>query len=163
MKLALVLILILASLACAQNPAAKKGPPPKMKTMTATGTFDVKLAPQETTAKDPALGRMSIDKQFHGDLEATSQGEMLTAGTGAKGSSGAYVAIEKVTGKVRGRAGTFMLYHVGIMEHGAPSLSVSVVPDSGAGELVGITGKVNIIIDGKKHSYEFEYTLPPKS
>ena len=129
--------------------------------MSARGTFDVKIAPLETAHKDePALSRLSIDKQFHGDLEAVSLGEMLATGSGGTGSSGAYVAIEKVTGKLHGRAGTFILQHVGVMERGAAWMSVNVVPDSGTGALEGIAGKLNIIIEGKKHSYEFVYSLP---
>ena len=102
---------------------------------------------------------MSIDKQFHGDLEGTSQGQMLAAGTSVKGSAG-YVAIEKVTGTLRGRSGSFVLQHSGTMTRGAPQLLITVVPDSGTDQLAGLTGKMNIIIaaDGK-HSYEFEYTI----
>jgi hypothetical protein len=126
----------------------------------ASGTFDVKLIPQAMEEKTEAapLGRMSIDKQFHGDLEATSKGEMLTAGTLVKGSAG-YVAIERVSGKLNGRSGTFVLQHNGVMTRGAPQLSITVVPDSGTGELSGLAGKMAInIVDGK-HFYEFEYTL----
>ena len=123
----------------------------------AVGTFEVKLTPQSTDA--PGLGRMSIDKQFHGDLEAVSKGEMLSAMTEVKNSAG-YVAIERVTGKLGGRQGAFVLQHSGAMNRGAASLSVTVVPDSGTGQLAGLTGKMAIIIEGGKHSYEFEYTLP---
>jgi hypothetical protein len=123
----------------------------------ASGTFEVKLKPQATD--DATLGRMSIDKQFHGDLEATSKGEMLSAGTSVKGSAG-YVAIERVSGTLRGRSGSFVLQHSGTMTRGVPQLSVTVVPDSGAGELAGLTGKMAInIVDGK-HFYDFEFTLP---
>jgi hypothetical protein len=127
----------------------------------AKGTFDVKLTPQvaESNAADALLSRMTIDKQFHGDLEATSQGQMLAAGTAVKGSAG-YVAIEKVTGTLRGRSGSFVLQHTGTMDRGAPTLSVTVVPDSGTGEFVGLIGKMNIVIAEGKHSYEFEYALP---
>jgi hypothetical protein len=123
----------------------------------ATGTFEVKLAPQPTDA--PGLGRLSIDKQFHGDLEGTSKGEMLSAMTETKGSAG-YVAMEKVTGALHGRTGTFVLQHSGTMNRGVASLSVTVVPDSGTDKLVGLTGKMAIKVEGGKHSYEFEYTLP---
>jgi hypothetical protein len=78
-----------------------------------------------------------------------------------KGSAG-YVAIEKVTGKLHGRAGTFVLQHTGTMNRGAQKLSITVVPDSGTGELVGLSGKMNIIIAGGKHSYEFDYSLADK-
>ena len=126
----------------------------------ASGPFEVKLSPLATN--DPAdgglLGRMAIDKQFHGDLEATSKGEMLTAGTGIKGSAG-YVAIEQVTGTLHGRSGTFVLQHNGTMTRGVPQLAIAVVPDSGTGELVGLGGKMAIVIADGKHSYEFEYTL----
>ena len=123
----------------------------------ATGTFEVKLTPQATD--DPALGRLTIDKQFHGDLEGTSKGQMLTAMTDIKGSAG-YVAIERVTGTLSGRAGTFALQHTGTMTRGAQQLSVTVVPDSGTGALAGLVGKMSIQIEGGKHSYEFEYSLP---
>jgi hypothetical protein len=102
---------------------------------------------------------MSIDKQFHGDLEGTSKGEMLAARGGVEGSAG-YVALEQVTGSLHGRTGTFYLQHSGTMDRGAPTLAVTVVPDSGTGELTGLTGKMNIIIEGGAHRYEFDYTLP---
>lgn len=126
----------------------------------ATGTFQVKLTPipLDDKAADPTLGRMSIDKQFHGDLEATSKGEMLSAGTSVKGSAG-YVAIERVTGTLAGRSGAFALQHTGIMTRGAPQLTITVVPDSGTGELAGLAGKMSIQIADGKHSYDFEYTL----
>jgi hypothetical protein len=123
----------------------------------ASGTFEVKLAPLATDAPD--LGRMSIDKQFHGDLEATSKGEMLTAMTGVQGSAG-YVAVEKVTGSLKGRTGTFVLQHTGLMNRGTPQLTITVVPDSGTGQLEGLTGTMAIQIEGGKHSYTFDYTLP---
>jgi hypothetical protein len=129
-------------------------------TTLASGTFEVKLTPLATADKteDAPLGRMSIDKQFHGDLEATSKGEMLTAGTAVKGSAG-YVAIERVSGTLQGRSGTFVLQHSGTMTRGAPQLTVTVVPDSGTGQLVGLAGKLTIKIADGKHSYDFEYTL----
>lgn len=130
----------------------------------ATGTFEVKLAPQSLadTAADKSLARLSIDKQFHGELEAVSKGEMLSAGTEVKGSAG-YVAIERITGKLAGLAGTFVLQHTGTMNRGVPTLSVTVVPDSGTGELTGLSGKMSINIAAGKHSYEFEYTVAPKA
>ena len=129
-------------------------------TMHAAGPFDVKITPQHDNSSDPLLNRMTLDKQYHGDLEATGQGQMLTAGTEVKGS-GAYVAIEKVSGTLKGRSGSFVLQHAGTMAQNVPELTVVVVPDSGTGELKGLAGKMMIIIaaDGK-HSYEFEYTLP---
>ena len=124
----------------------------------ATGPFDVKLTPQDDKL-DPSLARMIIDKQFHGDLEGTSKGTMLSAGTAVKGSAG-YVAIELVSGTLHGRTGTFVLQHSATMNRGAPSLSISVVPDSGTGQLTGLTGTMNIIIAEGKHSYDFSYSLP---
>ena len=129
-------------------------------TARASGTFEVKLSPLATAdqAEGLPLGRMAIDKQFHGDLEATSNGEMLTAGTSVKGSAG-YVAIERVTGTLHGRSGSFVLQHSGIMTRGAPQLTITVVPDSGTDELAGLAGRMTIEIDAGKHSYGFEYTL----
>ena len=129
-------------------------------TTRASGTFDVKLNPLETYNRTEGanLGRLSIDKQFHGDLEATSQGEMLSAMGAIKGSAG-YVAIERVSGKLADRSGSFVFQHSGTMTRGAPQLSVSVVPDSGSGELTGLSGTMAIIIADGKHSYEFDYTF----
>jgi len=127
----------------------------------ASGTFEVKVVPQAAEEKvgDPTVGRMSIDKQFHGDLEGTSKGQMLAAMTEVQGSAG-YVAMERVSGTLKGRTGTFALQHSGTMNRGVPQLSVTVVPDSGTGQLVGLAGKMTINIADGKHSYEFEYTLP---
>ena len=126
----------------------------------ASGSFEVKLAPLAPawTGEAAPLARMSIDKNFSGDLDATSQGEMLSAGTAVEGSAG-YVAIEKVTGSLHGRDGTFTLLHTGIMNRGAPSLSITVIPDSGTGALSGISGTMQIVIENKQHSYVFDYTL----
>jgi len=120
----------------------------------AHGDFEVKLAPQ--SAADAPIGRMSIDKQFHGDLEATSKGEMLAFMTSVKGSAG-YVAMEQVTGALNGRSGTFVLQHTGTMTRGEQQQSVTVVPDSGTNELKGLAGKMTIIIANGKHSYDFDY------
>jgi Protein of unknown function (DUF3224) len=126
----------------------------------AKGTFEVKLNPQaDEKVGDPSIGRMSIDKQFSGDLVGTSKGQMLAAGTDIKGSAG-YVAMERVDATLNGRKGTFALQHSGTMNRGAPQLSITVVPDSGTGELVGLTGKMMINIADGKHSYEFDYELP---
>lgn len=127
----------------------------------ASGTFDVKLNPQtDERISDPTVGRMSIDKQFHGDLEATSKGQMLaTTSADVKGSAG-YVAMERVSGTLHGRHGTFALQHSGTMNRGVPTLSVTVAPDSGTGQLAGLAGNMEIIIAEGKHSYKFEYTLP---
>jgi hypothetical protein len=130
----------------------------------AGGSFDVKLTPQALghPAEGALLGRMLIDKQFHGDLEATSIGEMLSAGTDVKGSAG-YVAIERVSGTLHGHGGSFVLQHSGTMTRGAPQLSVTVVPDSGTGGLIGITGSMSISIVEGKHLYAFDYALPDAS
>jgi hypothetical protein len=130
-------------------------------TSRATGPFEVKLAPLPLSdvAAESGLGRMSLDKVFHGDLAATSRGEMLSAMGAVKGSAG-YVAMERVSGALLGRAGTFVLQHLGVMTRGTPSLSVTVVPDSGTGQLEGISGTMSIHIDGKAHSYVFDFTVP---
>jgi len=127
----------------------------------ATGPFEVKLLPQEPEDKTDGstLGRFSIDKEFHGDLEATSKGQMLSAGTDVKGSAG-YVAIERVIGTLHGKRGTFVLQHNGVMTRGAPQLTIIVVPDSGTGELTGLSGAMQINIADGRHSYDFDYTLP---
>jgi hypothetical protein len=133
---------------------------PLMTTQTARGTFDVKLSPQgsDDKAEGSALGSLSLDKRFHGNLEGSSKGTMLTALTDVKGSAG-YVAIERVTGTLHGRSGSFVLQHTGVMTRGAQQLTVAVVPDSGTGQLVGIAGNMDIIIADGKHSYNFQYTL----
>ncbi|MBA2684296.1 MAG: DUF3224 domain-containing protein [Gemmatimonadaceae bacterium] len=129
-------------------------------TMRASGTFDVTILPlfAAIIGDDAPLARMSIEKQFHGDLEGTSKGEMLSSGSPATGSAG-YVAIEKVTGTLQGREGTFALQHSATMNRGVPSLSVTVIPDSGTGGLAGLSGSVDIIVENKKHSYTFDYSL----
>jgi len=126
----------------------------------ASGQFDVKLNPLASRDKTPAayVERMSIEKQYHGELEATGVGEMLTVGGSVK-DSGAYVAVERVSGALRGRRGTFALQHSGTMTRGATRLTVTVVPDSGTDELVGLAGTMMIVIADGKHSYEFDYTL----
>ena len=127
--------------------------------MHATGTFEVKVKPQtDENVGDPTVGRMSLDKQFHGDLEAGSKGQMLAVQGEVKGSAG-YVAMERVSGTLAGRKGTFALQHTGTMTAGAPQMSVTVVPDSGTGELAGLSGKMTINSADGKHSYDFEYTL----
>jgi hypothetical protein len=130
--------------------------------MHASGAFEVKLnpLPAYNTSADAKLGRMSIDKQFHGGLEGTSQGEMLSAMTDIKGSAG-YVAIERVNGTLDGRRGSFVLQHNATMNRGEPFLNIIVVPDSGSGELAGLTGSMKIIIAEGRHSYEFDYALAP--
>ncbi|MDQ3169407.1 MAG: serine hydrolase [Acidobacteriota bacterium] len=129
-------------------------------TAIARGTFDVKMGMLafENAAEGASLSRMSLDKTFHGDLDATGAGQMLAAGTAVKDSA-AYAAIEQVRGTLHGRKGTFVLHHTGTMTRGAPSLAISVVPDSGTGELAGLSGTMTIRIDGGNHFYEFTYTL----
>lgn len=122
-----------------------------------SGEFDVKMLPQaQEGASGPA--RMLLDKRYRGQLEAASQGQMLAFGTAVQGSAG-YVALEQVTGLLAGRRGSFALQHSGTMDRGAPSLSVTVVPDSGTGELTGLSGRMGIRIEGGKHYYDFEFQL----
>ena len=127
----------------------------------AAGPFEVKLTPLDPAFKsdDNSIGRYSLDKQFHGALEANSKGEMLS-GMGTVKGSGGYVAIERVTGTLDGRTGTFILQHNGTMQAGAFHLNVIVVPDSGTAQLSGLQGSMEIIIKDAHHSYDFTYTLP---
>lgn len=148
------------ALTLAQPPGTDAVPKKVPMSVRALGSFDVKLKPlAEDKTAGSNLGRMSIDKQFHGDLEGTSRGEMLTALTSIEGSAG-YVAIERVSGTLKGRSGTFVLQHHGLMTRGAQQLTVTVVPDSGTGQLAGLAGTMKITIAGGQHSYDFEYTLP---
>jgi len=124
----------------------------------ANGSFDVKLSPADEGADMP-VGRMTIEKEFHGDLEGTSKGQMLMAASSSVPGSAGYVAIEKVTGALKGRAGSFYLQHTGVMTRGEGALTITVIPDSGTDQLVGLSGKMNIIITDSKHSYEFDYML----
>ena len=130
----------------------------------ASGTFDVQLTPQTPDERtgDPAIARMSLDKQFHGDLEAVSAGQMLAAGTDVEGSAG-YVALERVTGTLRRRSGSFSLQHSGTMTRGVPHLTITVVPDSGTDQLAGLAGSMEIDIADGKHFYNFAYTLAGNS
>ena len=128
-----------------------------------SGSFEpgVKVLPVDFPAT-PSLGRMTINKQLHGGIEGVSTGQMLTAMSETKGSAG-YVAVEVVTGKVDGHSGSFSLIHLGLMDRGKPTLTVTVVPDSGTGELAGLAGIFTIKIDDDgKHTYDFDYTLPAK-
>ncbi len=151
---ALCLSLSFATAAFTQNASQNSTPAQKGAALTAhaTGTFEVKVAPPpgekapDPNSGDSSLGRMTIDKQFHGDLEGTSKGQMLTAGT--------------ASGTLQGRSGTFVLQHSGTMTRGAFQLTITVVPDSGTGQLAGLSGTMNIIIADGKHSYDFAYTLP---
>jgi len=124
-----------------------------------TGTFDVKMSPQSDDGGAAAIARMVLDKQFHGALDAHSDGQMLAYSTETPGSAG-YVAIEKVTGTLEGRNGSFALQHSGIMNRGQPQLSLQVIPDSGSGELSGLSGTMNIRIEDGQHYYDFGYSLP---
>ena len=126
-----------------------------------TGTFEARLAPPQGDQGPEvgAIGRMSIDKEFHGELEATSSGQLLAVTTEVEGSAG-YVALERVAGILQGRRGSFALQHAGTMNRGAPTLIITVVPDSGTGELIGLAGVMSIdVVDGE-HTYAFEYALP---
>ena len=127
----------------------------------ATGPFDITMQPQP--GAEPVdgitLGRTLLIKQYHGDLQASATGQMLSALTPVAGSAG-YVAIEQVRGTLKGRSGGFVLQHHGLMDRGAKELAVTVVPGSGTGELVGLSGRLDIRIEGGKHFYDFDYTLP---
>jgi Protein of unknown function (DUF3224) len=162
-RLSIVLVILCILVICisagyaqtqSQRTEVKQG---KAMTNRASGTFEVKLNPQAEGAGAP-VGRMTLDKQFQGDLAGTSKGQMLTGMTAVQGSAG-YVAIEKVTGTLNGRRGSFYLQHSGTMTRGAAELSITVIPDSGTEQLAGLRGKMNIIIEGGKHSYEFDYAL----
>jgi hypothetical protein len=132
-------------------------------TQRATGTFEVKLSPQAVHPEAEGLfGRMSLDKQFRGELEGSSRGEMLAASSQSVQGSAGYVAIERVSGTLAGRTGSFMLQHSGTMLRGEGRLVITVIPDTGTGDLEGITGSMQIIIAGGQHSYVFEYTLPER-
>lgn len=132
-----------------------------MKQYRASGTFEVVMKPQGKPDLTPGakLGRMSLDKQFHGDLSGAGKGEMLTAFTDTEGSAG-YVAFERVVGTLHGRTGSFVLQHTGTMNRGAQQLSISVVPDSGSGELTGLSGVFQIDNTDGNHLYTFDYSLP---
>ena len=129
---------------------------------TAHGRFDVKLAPQpaDDAAGGAAFSRLLLDKRFHGDLDATSAGQMIAHRTAVEGSAG-YVAMKLVTGTLFGRRGSFVLQHSCTMQRGAPTQDITVVPDSGTDALVGLGGRMTIAIDGGAHSYSFEYSLAP--
>jgi hypothetical protein len=150
----LVLSLALTLGAFAAAPSGDKG------SVHATGAFEVKIQPltSEDKSSQSPIAKMSLEKQFHGDLEATSQGAMLA--TGSASGNGAYVALEVVTGKLKGRKGSFVLQHTGLAtKGGASQLHIIVVPNSGTGELRGLSGTMNIIIAQDKHSYDLEYSL----
>lgn len=130
-------------------------------TQTASGTFSVETRPEPDSdlLDGVRLGRVQLAKRFHGDLEGEARGQMLTALTAVEGSA-AYVAIERVCGSLHGRQGSFVLQHRGTMDHGRPSLSIRIVPDSGTGELAGITGSFELEIIKGEHHYTLHYRLP---
>ncbi len=157
-----VLCLVIAHI-CSLHAASADQKSDERKNMAhASGRFEVKLTPVSAgneAAASANLARMSIEKTFHGDLEGASTGEMISVQTEVKGSAG-YVAMERVSGTLHGRKGTFVLQHSATMRHGAPELSITVVPDSGTGDLKGIEGKMSILIREKgEHFYDFEYTI----
>lgn len=157
------LVVLCAVMAIAAQGQTTSNPPQQKEASVANhavGPFDVKVVKQDDPGGDNTVGRFTLDKQYHGDLEGTGKGQMLTASTDVKGS-GAYVAIERVTGTLKGREGSFALQHMGTMTQNVPTLTINIVPDSGTGQLKGIAGKMTITItaDGK-HTYDVEYTLP---
>ena len=124
-----------------------------------SGEFSVGMMPQAAETASPALGRMLLDKQYHGDLTARGAGQMLATHGSVPGSA-AYVALETVTGTLQGREGSFALVHRGLMTRGQPSLDIAVVPDSGTAELAGLGGSMRLRVEGHQHFYDFEFTLP---
>ncbi|HEX6930196.1 MAG TPA: DUF3224 domain-containing protein [Gammaproteobacteria bacterium] len=130
-------------------------------TQRASGKFEVKISPvaSEGESSGDTISRLLLDKRFHGDLDATSAGQMLGAMTAVEGSAG-YVAMERVSGKLNGHSGSFTLQHMGTMMRGEPALTVAIVPDSGGGDLEGIAGTMAIEITDGSHFYTLEYTLP---
>ena len=158
-KPALAAIAILAAVICYGSTANQSAPE---KTMHAAGSFDVKITPlTPNDSAGGAIGRLAGEKQWHGDLEATSVGELLTAGDAKSGNAG-YVAVERVSGALGGRKGAFTLQHSGVLNAGAQQLTVIIVPGSGSGDLAGISmANFKLRIEpGGKHFYEFDYTLP---
>jgi hypothetical protein len=155
LAVALCLVLFVVASAAAENPKENA------LTEHVTGTFEVKVVPESIAGKAPVPGmmQMSIDKTFHGDLDGTSKGSMLTAGDPKAGEAG-YVALEVVTGTLKGRAGSFALMQRATMSGGGQAMEVSVVPGSGTGALKGIAGTFVIRIESGKHTYDFDYTLP---
>ncbi len=152
--------LCLVSFSFGQTGTKAGKPEVKIVTKPATGTFEVKVTPiaAEENVGDPTIGRLSLDKQFSGALTATSKGQMLGF-QGEPAGTGGYVAMERVNGTLDGKKGGFLLQHIGTMADAKFELNVSVIPGSGTGELLGIAGKMSIIIEGGKHSYVFEYSL----
>lgn len=158
----LCLITCLSGVSYAQVKSATSKTQQNTKSMTklAKGTFEVKVTPlaAKENVGEPTISRLSLDKTFDGDLTGTSKGQMLGIGTDVEGSGG-YVAAERVNGTLEGKKGTFALQHTGTMQGKNYEMLITVVPDSGTGELVGITGKLKIIIENGKHFYEFEFSF----
>ncbi|MGA7475662.1 MAG: DUF3224 domain-containing protein [Thermoplasmata archaeon] len=127
---------------------------------TARGGFEVEMSQDSDNdlAEGTTLGSMRVSKRFHGDIDGSSRGRMLTGMTRVDGSAG-YVLIERVRGRLQGRSGAFLLQHSGILERGVPRQTIEVVPDSGTGELAGIRGRMTIQISGEAHSYAFDYNF----
>jgi hypothetical protein len=157
-------IVLCVALGVGASTLAGRGSTPNQKGASmkhASGTFDVKIAPQKDEGVgDPSIGRMGIDKVYHGDLEGTGLGQMLAGMAAEVKDSGAYVAIERVRGTLHGRRGSFAVWHRGVMTRGAQDLAITVVPDSGTEDLKGITGTMTIEIRDGKHFYGLDYTIP---
>lgn len=126
---------------------------------TINGEFNVGMTAQDAEAQSPAIGRMLLDKHYHGALEARGVGQML-ATHGSVAGSAAYVALEIVTGRLQGLEGSFALVHQGSMNRGQPTLAITVVPDSGTGALTGLAGSMRIRVEGHQHFYDFDFNLP---
>ena len=159
--LAATVLFAAANAIAADAPVVSKEHP--VSSHTATGPFEIRIAPQalSSVAEHSGLARMSIDKQFHGALEAASTGEMLAFGRPSPNGSAGYVAMETVRGTLDGRAGSFVLQHSSTLTRGEPTQSITVVPDSGTDGLAGLAGRMVVdIAPGGAHSYRFEYTLP---
>lgn len=151
----------IALLLIAQSPSPRPEPKPPLMPVRVGGTFEVKMVeqkPDNDVAKEASVGRFSLEKRYSGPLEGVGKGEMLGVEGDPKTSAG-YVAIERFTGTLSGRKGSFVLQHLGTLDRGKPSLYVYVVPDSGTGELKGLAGWMNIVVQGRQHTYEFNYTL----
>lgn len=158
-----VALALLASSGCDANEREPESRAPDTEELAmstqASGTFDVTITPEDSQEEDGiAMGRSAMEKRFEGDLEGSSVGTMLTAMTSVEGSAG-YVALERVSGTLHGRSGTFVLQHSGTMDRGEQWLSVTVVPDSGTGDLTGLAGTMNIEIVEGEHSYTLGYSL----
>ncbi len=158
--LCLIICLTMAANTQVKPVAGKASQNTKSMTKLAKGTFEVKVTPlaAEENVGAPTISRLSLDKTFTGDLTGTGKGQMLGIGTEVKGSGG-YVAAERINGTLEGKKGTFALQHTGTMQGDKYEMLITVVPDSGTGELTGITGKLKIVIENGKHFYELEYSF----